>query len=256
MGVSKELREQIAELSDCDNRSRESVLTKIVEEREAIQKAAEVILSVTVDQDALFQTTARTKCISTVRLSRNLPNFLDAYGRDGRPKVDTLLGNHATKIFHRNGDPTTNEWASKVIAKETAYKHSLYSKPRRSSAWESDEAEVVRFWTDDGDSWGFLFHYLTAAHYRPGTTACSLRGRWAPWLSQVRKYSSSTRISAITVQRHSKPMGKTSSPWRWCQMRKLKRPERRILDFEKTLIQQTHATEFRSPFRSFPLSYC
>src|SRR5271165_1174521 len=29
----------------------------------------------------------------------------------------------------------------------------LYSKPRRSNAWESEEAEVVRFWTDDGDSW-------------------------------------------------------------------------------------------------------
>jgi hypothetical protein len=41
----------------------------------------------------------------------------------------------------------------------------LYSKPRRSNAWESEEAAVVRFWTDDGDSWGFLFHYLTATHY-------------------------------------------------------------------------------------------
>jgi hypothetical protein len=41
----------------------------------------------------------------------------------------------------------------------------LYSKPRRSNARESEEAEVVRFWTDDGDSWGFLFHYVTAIHY-------------------------------------------------------------------------------------------
>ena len=41
----------------------------------------------------------------------------------------------------------------------------LYSKPRRSDAWELEQAEVVRFWTDDGDSWGFLFHYLTAIHY-------------------------------------------------------------------------------------------
>jgi type IV secretory pathway TraG/TraD family ATPase VirD4 len=79
----------------------------------------------TIDQDALFQTTARYKGTSVVRLTQNLPNFLDAYGRDGRHKVDTLLGNHATKIFHRNGDPTTNEWAAKVIAKETGYKHSL-----------------------------------------------------------------------------------------------------------------------------------
>ena len=81
----------------------------------------------TIEQDALFQTTARSKGISVVRLTQNLPNFLDAYGRDGRHKVDTLLGNHATKLFHRNGDPTTNEWASKVIAKETQYRHSLSS---------------------------------------------------------------------------------------------------------------------------------
>jgi hypothetical protein len=81
----------------------------------------------TIEQDALFQTTARSKGISVVRLTQNLPNFLDAYGRDGKHKVDTLLGNHATKIFHRNGDPATNEWASKVIAKETQYKHSLNS---------------------------------------------------------------------------------------------------------------------------------
>jgi type IV secretory pathway TraG/TraD family ATPase VirD4 len=78
-----------------------------------------------IDQDAIFQTTARSKGISVVRLTQNLPNFLDAYGRDGKHKVDTLLGNHATKIFHRNGDPTTNEWAAKVIAKEINYKHSL-----------------------------------------------------------------------------------------------------------------------------------
>lgn len=82
----------------------------------------------TIDQDALFQTaTARYKCCSVVRLSQNVPNFYDAYGRDGKHKVDTLLGNHATKIFHRNGDPVTNKWASEGIAKETAYKHSMSS---------------------------------------------------------------------------------------------------------------------------------
>jgi type IV secretory pathway TraG/TraD family ATPase VirD4 len=79
----------------------------------------------TIDQDAQFQRTARSKRISTVRLSQNLPNFLDSYGPNGKHKVDTLLGNHATKIFHRNGDPTTNEWAAKIIAKETLYKHSI-----------------------------------------------------------------------------------------------------------------------------------
>jgi len=42
----RKLREQIIELSDCDNRHLESVLAKIVEERKAIQQAAEVILSI------------------------------------------------------------------------------------------------------------------------------------------------------------------------------------------------------------------
>jgi predicted RNase H-like HicB family nuclease len=27
-----------------------------------------------------------------------------------------FMGNHATKIFHRNGDPTTNEWAIRPVA--------------------------------------------------------------------------------------------------------------------------------------------
>ena len=41
----------------------------------------------------------------------------------------------------------------------------LCSKPRRSNAWEDQQAEVVRFFTDDGDSWGFLFHRRAAIHY-------------------------------------------------------------------------------------------
>jgi hypothetical protein len=41
----------------------------------------------------------------------------------------------------------------------------LYSVPRRSNAWDDQQAEIVRFWTDDGDSWGFLFHRLAAVHY-------------------------------------------------------------------------------------------
>jgi TraM recognition site of TraD and TraG len=79
----------------------------------------------TVDRDAMFQTTARKKGISAVRATQNLPNFLDAYGPHGKHKVDTLLGNHVTKIFHRNNDPTTNEWGSKMIAKDTQYRHSI-----------------------------------------------------------------------------------------------------------------------------------
>jgi hypothetical protein len=41
----------------------------------------------------------------------------------------------------------------------------MYTKPRRSAAWEEVTPPVVRFWTDDGDCWGFPFHHLTATHY-------------------------------------------------------------------------------------------
>jgi hypothetical protein len=41
----------------------------------------------------------------------------------------------------------------------------LFSNARRSNAWENQQAEIIRFWTDDGDSWGFLFHRLSAIHY-------------------------------------------------------------------------------------------
>jgi hypothetical protein len=36
-------------------------------------------------------------------------------------------GNHGTKFFHRNDDPITNEWASKLIANDVIYKASLSS---------------------------------------------------------------------------------------------------------------------------------
>jgi hypothetical protein len=41
----------------------------------------------------------------------------------------------------------------------------MNTKPRRSAAWEEVTPPVVRFWTDDGDCWGFPFHHLTATHY-------------------------------------------------------------------------------------------
>jgi hypothetical protein len=39
----------------------------------------------------------------------------------------------------------------------------LYAKPRRSTARETGEAKIVRFWIDAGNCYGFLFHHLTSA---------------------------------------------------------------------------------------------
>jgi hypothetical protein len=41
----------------------------------------------------------------------------------------------------------------------------LYGPKRSSVPWEEQQVDVVRFWTDSGDCWGFLFHHLTGTYY-------------------------------------------------------------------------------------------
>jgi hypothetical protein len=71
----------------------------------------------------------------------------------------------------RSERPQTEKWEWRSALNGNDQRRSApalkqrYSKPRRSNAWESEQADVIRFWTDDGDSWGFLFHYLKAIHY-------------------------------------------------------------------------------------------
>jgi hypothetical protein len=67
-------------------------------------------------RDLAFQLTARSKAVSTVYLTQNLPNYYAMLaGADGRSAADSLVGNLQTKIFHANGDPTTNEWAERLF---------------------------------------------------------------------------------------------------------------------------------------------
>jgi hypothetical protein len=70
-------------------------------------------------KDAEFQTTARSSRTATVYLTQNLPNLLAELGGSGRGKarVDSLLGNLQTKLWHQNSDPETNRWAAEIITK-------------------------------------------------------------------------------------------------------------------------------------------
>lgn len=69
--------------------------------------------------DAIFQTTARAARVATVYLTQNLPNLYAELGGDGRGKarVDSLLGNLQTKVFHQNACPVTNAWTAETIAR-------------------------------------------------------------------------------------------------------------------------------------------
>lgn len=68
--------------------------------------------------DALFQSTARSSRACTVYLTQNLPNYLANFGGpNARAQADAFLGNLQTKIFHANGDPTTNNWGAESIGR-------------------------------------------------------------------------------------------------------------------------------------------
>jgi len=70
------------------------------------------------EDDMLFQTTARSSSACTVMISQNISNYYATIGGDHpKEKVDSLLGNLATKIFHTNNDYVTNEWAANTIGK-------------------------------------------------------------------------------------------------------------------------------------------
>ncbi len=68
--------------------------------------------------DALFQSTARASRACTVYLTQNLPSYFSAFsGANSRSEAEAFLGNLQTKIFHANGDPTTNNWAAESIGR-------------------------------------------------------------------------------------------------------------------------------------------
>ena len=70
------------------------------------------------DYDQIFQTTARSSKACTVYISQNISNYyVSIGGRSPQARVDSLLGNLGTKIFHANNDAVTNEWAAKTIGK-------------------------------------------------------------------------------------------------------------------------------------------
>jgi type IV secretory pathway TraG/TraD family ATPase VirD4 len=66
-----------------------------------------------------FLATARSARVASVLISQNKPNYLAAMGGEaGRHRVEAFLGNMGTKIFHANGDPETNRWASDTMSEE------------------------------------------------------------------------------------------------------------------------------------------
>lgn len=70
------------------------------------------------EEDMMFQTTARSSKACTVFISQSISNYYATMGGDSsKSRVDALLGNLSTKIFHANQDHVTNRWAAETIGK-------------------------------------------------------------------------------------------------------------------------------------------
>lgn len=71
------------------------------------------------EYDMQFQATARSTRACTVYLTQNLPNYYAEMGGgpQSKYKVDSLIGNLQTKIWHANSDPMTNENAAETIGR-------------------------------------------------------------------------------------------------------------------------------------------
>lgn len=96
--------------------------------------------------DAAFQATARSSAVATVYLTQNLRNYHARLGGGAKAEAETdsLLGNLGTKIFHANGDPTTNRWAESLFAHGPAQKQSgSVSDSRVTVGWSEATEPVV-----------------------------------------------------------------------------------------------------------------
>jgi hypothetical protein len=70
------------------------------------------------EYDMQFQATARSSRACTVYLTQNLPNYYaEMGGAHSKYRVDSLVGNLQTKIWHANSEPETNNRASEIIGK-------------------------------------------------------------------------------------------------------------------------------------------
>jgi hypothetical protein len=90
--------------------------------------------------DQVFQTTARSAGVATVFITQNISNYYAAVGgKNPNARVDSLLGNLATKIMLCNNDAVTNEWASRTIGKAFKFTISLSVNEQYQSAGSSQQ---------------------------------------------------------------------------------------------------------------------
>jgi hypothetical protein len=99
------------------------------------------------EYDMQFQATARSSMACTVYLTQNLPNYYaEMGGEQSKYRVDSLVGNLQTKIWHANSDPMTNEHAANTIGKSWQKRH---------NSGESFSAETFNLSSGESESFDY-----------------------------------------------------------------------------------------------------
>lgn len=95
--------------------------------------------------DADFQSTCRGSRACTVYLSQNLPTYYAMVPeQNGVHRVQQLLGNFATKIFHNNSCTETNKWAADMLGRA----------PQRRASYSENEGSTRSYGQNYSESKG------------------------------------------------------------------------------------------------------
>lgn len=95
--------------------------------------------------DVEWHATCRSLGVCTCRSTQNYSGFVLSYrgGDVARLTVNSILGNLSTQVFLLNGDPETNDWASKQIGNVTVNRPSLSNQTSRNGDSEGTTLSPV-----------------------------------------------------------------------------------------------------------------
>lgn len=113
------------------------------------------------DNDQVFQTTARSSRTLTVYATQNISNLQEGYGKE---KSSSLLGNLGTKIFCKNGDYETNKWAADSIGQEIIRRRSQNIGDSKSGGMKGDYSRSDSYsegWSEQKDYMVDIVTYTT-----------------------------------------------------------------------------------------------
>jgi len=107
--------------------------------------------------DMEFLSTARSARASTVYITQNLPTlYASVGGTHPQDRIDALMGNFQTKIFHANTCHRTNQWAADLIGKSVQRRRSRSWSHGTSAQWSEGTSGNwgKQKGTSDGRNWG------------------------------------------------------------------------------------------------------